>query len=129
MKVKSTGVVHSDGAPKAIGPYSQAIEADGWLFLSGQIAIDPATGQVVDGGVEAQTERVIKNLEAVLVAAGGTLASVVKTTVYLKDLDDFARMNETYARFFKDHPPARATVEVSRLPRDVRVEIDAVARL
>ncbi len=129
MKVKSTGVVHSDGAPKAIGPYSQAIEADGWLFLSGQIAIDPATGQVVEGGVEAQTERVIHNLQAVLEAAGGTLASVVKTTVYLKDLDDFARMNETYARFFKDHPPARATVEVSRLPRDVRVEIDAVARL
>lgn len=129
MKTKSSGIVHSDGAPKAIGPYSQAIESDGWLFLSGQVAIDPATGQVVDGGVEEQTDRVIRNLQAVLEAAGGALQSVVKTTVYLKDLDDFARMNETYARFFKDRPPARATVEVSRLPRDVRVEIDAVARL
>ena len=129
MKAKSTGVIHSDAAPKAIGPYSQAIEQDGWIFLSGQVAIDPETGQVVDGGVEAQTERVLKNLEAVLAAAGGTLGNVVKTTVYLKSLDDFARMNETYARFFKERPPARATVEVSRLPRDVRVEIDAIARL
>ncbi len=126
---KTTGVIHTDGAPKAIGPYSQATEHDGWVFLSGQVAIDPATGQVVDGGIEAQTERVLRNLEAVLAAAGGTLANVVKTTVYLKSLDDFARMNGTYARFFKERPPARATVEVSRLPRDVRVEIDAVARL
>lgn len=129
MKGKTRGVVQSDGAPKAIGPYSQAIEEDGWVFLSGQIPIDPATGQVVDGGIEVQTERVLMNLEAVLSAVGGSLANVVKTTVYLKCLDDFARMNETYARFFRERPPARATVEVSRLPRDVRVEIDAVARL
>lgn len=129
MKTKSKGVVASDGAPKAIGPYSQAIQEDGWVFLSGQIPIDPATGQVVEGGIEAQTERAIRNLEAVLAAAGGTLADVVKTTVYLRSLDDFARMNEAYARSFRDRPPARATVEVSRLPRDVRVEIDAIARL
>ena len=119
--------IATDRAPKAIGPYSQAVISGGFAFLSGQIPLDPATGQMVEGDVAAQTERVLENLKAVLEACGSSLARVVKTTVYLKDLGDFPRMNEVYARYFLESPPARATVEVARLPRDARVEIDAVA--
>ena len=119
--------VQTDNAPKAIGPYSQAIKANGFVFASGQIPLDPATMQVVEGGIREQTERVMSNLEAVLQAAGSSLEGVVKTTVFLKDLTDFAEMNEVYGSFFKQTPPARSTVEVARLPRDVRVEIDVIA--
>ena len=119
--------VHTDDAPKAIGPYSQAIKADGLIFASGQIALDPSTMQIVEGGIREQTERVLKNLAAVLRASGSSLDQVVKTTVFLADLGDFTEMNETYARFFGAAPPARSTVEVARLPRDVRVEIDVIA--
>jgi 2-iminobutanoate/2-iminopropanoate deaminase len=114
------------GAPAAIGPYSQAIETDGFLFISGQIPLDPATGQVVDGDIALQTERVIKNLDAILLAAGYSLDDVVKTTCYLANMDDFQAFNEVYARFFMVKP-ARATVEVSRLPRNVKVEVEAIA--
>ncbi|HXU39750.1 MAG TPA: RidA family protein [Blastocatellia bacterium] len=119
--------VHTDDAPKAIGPYSQAIKANGFVFASGQIPLDPSTMQIVDGGIREQTERVMKNLDAVLQAAGSSLEGVVKTTVFLKDLTDFVEMNEVYGSFFKQTPPARSTVEVARLPRDVRVEIDVIA--
>ena len=119
--------VSTPHAPKAIGPYSQAVRANGFLFLSGQIPLDPATGQLVEGDVAAQTERVLQNIDAVLKAAGSSLGSVVKTTVFLKDMGDFARMNEVYGRFFAVEPPARSTVEAARLPRDVRVEIEVVA--
>jgi 2-iminobutanoate/2-iminopropanoate deaminase len=119
--------VQTDEAPKAIGPYSQAIKAFGMVFASGQIAFDPATGEIVGGGIVEQTERVLNNLKAVLEAAGSSLDRVVKTTVFLADLNEFGSMNEAYGRFFGDTPPARSTVEVSRLPRDVRIEIDAIA--
>ena len=119
--------VQTDNAPKAIGPYSQAIKAKGLIFASGQIALDPQTMQVIEGGVREQTERVMNNLRAVLESAGSSLDQIVKTTVFLADLNDFADMNEVYGRFFGDMPPARSTVEVARLPRDVRVEIDAIA--
>jgi 2-iminobutanoate/2-iminopropanoate deaminase len=121
--------IATDLAPKAIGPYSQAIRAGDLVFCSGQIPLDPATGQLVSGGVADQTRRVLENLKAVLEEAGASLASVVKTTVYLKDMGDFAEMNGAYGEFFKEAPPARATVEVARLPKDVAVEIDAVAEL
>ena len=114
-------------APKAIGPYSQAIQANGMVYLSGQIALDPATGQVVGGGITEETTRVLENVKAVLEACGSSLGHVVKTTVYLKDMGDFAKMNEVYAGYFPETPPARSTVEAARLPRDVRVEIDAIA--
>jgi len=114
-------------APAAIGPYSQAVRSGGFLFCSGQIPIDPATGKMVEGGIEAQTERVLRNLEAVLSAGGSTLESVVKTTVYLTDLADFPAMNTVYGKFFRQDPPARATVQVAKLPAGARVEIDAVA--
>ena len=120
-------VVATKDAPQAIGPYSQAIKANGFIFTSGQIAIDPATNQVIQGDVAAQTERVLKNLEAILKAAGSSLERVVRTTVFLKNMGDFAAMNEVYGRFWKSAPPARSTVEVARLPRDVAVEIDAIA--
>ncbi|MGC8722355.1 MAG: RidA family protein [Acidobacteriota bacterium] len=120
-------VVRTDGAPKAIGPYSQAVRAGGLVFCSGQIPLDPATMTVVEGGVAEQTRRVLRNLAAVLDAAGASLATVVKTTVFLKDMNDFAAMNEAYAEFFPSDPPARATVEVARLPKDVRVEIEVIA--
>lgn len=120
-------VISTDRAPKAIGPYSQAIRVNGFLFLSGQIALDPATMQIVEGDVRAQTERVLNNLKAVLEAGGSSLDRVVKTTVYLKDMNDFVAMNETYAKHFPANPPARATVEAARLPRDARVEIELVA--
>jgi len=119
--------VKTDNAPNAIGPYSQAIRANGFVFASGQIPLDPATMQLVEGGIREQTERVMNNLSAVLQAAGSSLDQVVKTTVFLADLNDFVDMNEVYGRFFADTPPARSTVQVSRLPRDVRVEIDVVA--
>lgn len=121
--------VLTDRAPKPIGPYAQAVFADGWLFCSGQIALDPASGQFVPGDVRAQTERALRNLQAVVEAAGGTLRDVVKTTIFLKNLDDFAAMNEVYARFFAADPPARSTIEAARLPRGALVEIDAVARI
>ena len=114
-------------APQAIGPYSQAIEANGLVFASGQIPIDPATGQFVEGGIAEQTEQVLKNLKALLEAAGSGLDLVVKTTVFLASMDEFASMNEVYGRFFSDEPPARATVQAARLPRDARVEIEAIA--
>ena len=114
-------------APKAIGPYSQAIVHDGLAFLSGQIPLDPETNQLVEGDITVQTQRVLDNLKAVLEASGGSLSSVLKTTVFLKDMSEFPKMNDVYARYFPDNPPARSTVEVARLPRDVRVEIDAIA--
>ena len=120
-------VVATKDAPQAIGPYSQAIKANGFIFTSGQIAFDPATNQIIQGDVAAQTERVLKNLEAILKAAGSGLERVVRTTVFLKNMGDFAAMNEVYGRFWKSPPPARSTVEVARLPRDVAVEIDVIA--
>ncbi|MCH7986213.1 MAG: RidA family protein [Acidobacteria bacterium] len=120
-------IVQTDKAPAAIGPYSQAVKAGGFVFLSGQVALDPASGQVVEGDVRAQTERVLKNLQAVLAAAGSSLAAVVKATVFLADMNDFAAMNEVYGRFFSSDPPARATVQAARLPKDVQVEIDLIA--
>jgi 2-iminobutanoate/2-iminopropanoate deaminase len=120
-------VVSTDAAPKAIGPYSQAVDTGSLVFVSGQIALDPATGQVVAGGIVEQTERSLKNLEGILKASGLSMSHVVRTTVYLIDLGEFAAMNEVYARYFpKDHP-ARSTVQVSALPKGVRVEIDAIA--
>jgi 2-iminobutanoate/2-iminopropanoate deaminase len=119
--------VQSERAPQAIGPYSQAIVAGNLVFTAGQIALDPETMQVVEGDVAAQTERVLLNLSAVLEAAGSSLGQVVKTTVFLADMKDFAAMNEVYGRHFGDHRPARSTVQAAGLPRDVRVEIEAVA--
>ena len=120
-------VIATNDAPKAIGPYSQAIKANGFIFLSGQIPLDPATQQLLTGDAAQQTERILKNLAGVLQAAGSSLAQVVKTTVFLKNMSDFAAMNEVYGRYFTDAPPARSTVEVARLPKDVLVEIDAIA--
>ncbi|HKQ90920.1 MAG TPA: RidA family protein [Blastocatellia bacterium] len=119
--------IQTDRAPQAIGPYSQAIKANGFIFASGQIPLDPATMRIVEGGIEEQTGRVLDNLKAVLEAAGSSLDRVVKTTVYLADMGEFAAMNEIYARYFGATKPARATVQVARLPRDVKVEIDVVA--
>ncbi len=116
-------------APAAIGPYSQAIRSGSLVFLSGQIPLDPETGKIVEGDAAVQTARVLQNLSAILEAAGSSLGQVLKTTVYLKDMADFAMMNEVYARFFVESPPARATVEVSRLPRNVSVEIDLIAEV
>ncbi len=120
-------VIATPEAPQAIGPYSQAIKAGGFVFCSGQIAIDPATNQLIQGDVAAQTARVIENLKAVLEAAGTSLARVVKTTVYLKNMSEFPAMNAVYGRYWPDVAPARATVEVARLPKDVLVEIDVIA--
>jgi len=120
-------VIATKDAPQAIGPYSQAIKANGLVFVSGQVAIDPATQQVISGDVAAQTERVLKNLSAVLEAAGSTLAKVLRTTVFLKNMADFAAMNQVYAQYFSAAPPARSTVEAARLPKDVLVEIDVIA--
>jgi len=122
-------VISTQAAPAAIGPYSQAIRAGGFLFLSGQIPLDPSTGALVGGDVRVQARRVLENLSGILRAAGTSLEQVVKTTVYLADMADFPAMNEVYATFFTAAAPARATVQVSRLPRDVRVEIDAIAYL
>jgi 2-iminobutanoate/2-iminopropanoate deaminase len=120
-------VVSTKDAPQAIGPYSQAIKSNGWVFVSGQVAIDPSTQQVINGDIAAQTDRVLKNLTAILEAAGSGMENVVRSTVFLKDMGDFAAMNEVYARFFKANPPARSTVQAARLPKDVLVEIDVIA--
>lgn len=120
-------VVHSDAAPKAIGPYSQAIKINGLVFLSGQTPIDPATGELVPGDVTAQTQQVFKNLISVLTAAGTELKHVVRSGVFLKNMNDFAAMNAVYATFFPENPPARSTVEVARLPKDCLVEIEMIA--
>jgi 2-iminobutanoate/2-iminopropanoate deaminase len=119
--------IHTENAPAAIGPYSQAIKANGFVFASGQIPTDPQTGQFVPGGITEQTTRVLQNLQAVLEAAGSSLGQVVKTTVFLADMKEFSEMNEVYATFFPEPPPARATVAVAGLPRDARVEIEVVA--
>jgi 2-iminobutanoate/2-iminopropanoate deaminase len=121
--------VKTDQAPGAIGPYSQAVAVDGWVFCSGQIPIDPATGDLVGGDIGTQTDQVLKNVAAVMAAAGGALSNVVKTTVFLADMGDFAAMNEVYAQHFGDHRPARAAVAVRTLPKNVSVEIEAIARL
>ena len=125
MKVR----VQTENAPAAIGPYSQAIKANGFVFVSGQIPIDPKTGEFVQGGIREQTEQVLKNLSAILEAGGSSLARVVKTTVFLADMQDFAAMNEVYSGFFGETPPARATVAAAGLPRNTRVEIEAVAEV
>lgn len=119
--------VTTSGAPKPIGPYSQAVLAGGFVFLSGQGALDPATNRLIEGDIAEQTERVFQNLKAVLEASGSSLGQVVKTTVFLKDLNDFPKMNEVYARYFPENPPARTTVQAARLPLDILVEIDAIA--
>lgn len=119
--------IQTGHAPQAIGPYSQAVKVNGLVFCSGQIPLDPVTMQIIEGDIKAQTERVVENLSAVLQAAGSSLAKVIKTTVFLLDMNDFAAMNEVYATFFSANRPARSTVQVSRLPRDVRVEIEVVA--
>lgn len=121
--------VHTDDAPAAIGPYSQAVVSDGWVFCSGQIPIDPATGELTGGDVTRQTDQVLTNLRAVLEAAGASMATVVKTTVFLSDMDAFGDMNAVYARHFGDHRPARAAVQAARLPKSVDVEIECVARV
>jgi 2-iminobutanoate/2-iminopropanoate deaminase len=120
-------VITTEYAPAAIGPYSQAIALGDLVFTSGQIPLDPTTGQVVEGGIEVQTRRVLDNLAAVLQAAGSSLRQVVKTTIFLADMNDFAAVNTIYAEYFGADPPARSTVQVARLPRDVRVEIEAIA--
>jgi 2-iminobutanoate/2-iminopropanoate deaminase len=119
--------VATKDAPQAIGPYSQAIKAGGFVFVSGQVAFDPPTGKLLPGDVTAQTERVLKNVEAILTAAGTRLESVVRCTVFLKNMNDFAAMNEVYGRFWKSAPPSRTTVEVARLPKDALIEIDVIA--
>jgi 2-iminobutanoate/2-iminopropanoate deaminase len=120
-------VVLTDRGPKPIGPYSQAVKANGFLFVSGQVALDPKTGEMLAGEIAQQTERVFQNLKGIVEAAGSNLNHVIKTTVFLKDMNDFAGMNEVYARFFTAAPPARSTVQVSRLPKDALVEIELIA--
>jgi len=119
--------IATNDAPKAIGPYSQAIKANGFVFISGQIPLDPATQQLIQGDVAAQTERVLQNLSGILKAAGSSMQQVVRCGVFLKSMSDFADMNEVYSRYFNQNPPARSTVEVARLPKDVLVEIDVIA--
>ena len=120
-------VIATNDGPKAIGPYSQAIKANGLVFLSGQICLDPQTQRLINGDVSAQTERVLQNIAAILTAAGSSLSQVVKTTVFLKSMNDFVAMNEVYGRHFTADPPARSTVEVARLPKDVLVEVEVIA--
>lgn len=120
-------VISTDNSPKAIGPYSQAIRFDNLMFISGQIPINPKTGEIVSGDIGKQTEQVLENLKNILVAGGSTLQNVVRTTIYLTNIDDYAMVNETYARYFENLPPARSTVEVSRIPKAVSIEIDAIA--
>ncbi len=122
-------IIRTKQAPAAIGPYSQAVVVNGMVFTAGQVAINPETGNVIEGGIKEQTRRVLQNVQAILEAAGTYLTNVVKTTVFIKDMNEFTAMNEVYAEFFKENPPARSTVEVARLPRDVRVEIEAIALL
>ena len=119
--------IHTNGAPQAIGPYSQAIAAGNMLFTAGQIPLDPSTGELISGDIRAQTTRVLDNLRAILEEGGASLDTVLKTTVYLSDMSEFAAMNEVYGTYFSNHKPARSTVQAARLPRDVRVEIDAIA--
>jgi 2-iminobutanoate/2-iminopropanoate deaminase len=126
-KTKGLGVVATDGAPKAIGPYSQAVVTDGLVFTAGQVALDPKSGELVGTTTAQQTEQVFKNLAAVLAAAGSSLGNVVKATVYLADMADFAAMNEVYAKHFGTHKPARSTVQAAGLPKNARVEIDVIA--
>jgi 2-iminobutanoate/2-iminopropanoate deaminase len=121
--------VETTAAPAAIGPYSQGISLGNLVFTAGQIPLDPTTMQIVGGTIQEQTDRVMQNISGILEAAGTSLGSVVKTTVFLSDMNEFAAMNEVYARWFGDHKPARSTVQVSRLPRDVKVEIEAIARV
>lgn len=120
-------VISTETAPGAIGPYSQAIGIEGMVFCSGQIPLDPATGSIVQGGIEEQTHQVMQNIKAVLTAAGSSFERIVKTTIFLYDMDDFAKVNRVYGEYFPADPPARSTVEVARLPRDVRVEIEVIA--
>ena len=120
-------IIATDDAPKAIGPYSQAVKAGGMVFISGQIPIDPKTGMVVQSDIKTETKLVMENAKAIITAAGGSLSDIVKATIYLKNMSDFAAVNEIYGSYFPVDPPARATVEVSRLPRDVAVEIDFIA--
>lgn len=120
-------IISTEKGPKAIGPYSQAVRANGFVFISGQVAFDPSTGQLIEGDIAKQTARVLDNLKAIAEAAGSSLDKAVKATVFLKDMNDFASMNEVYSRYFSHQPPARSTVEVARLPKDVRVEIDLIA--
>ena len=120
-------VISTDQGPKAIGPYSQAIRANGFVFLSGQIPLDPSNQQLIAGDISAQTLRVLKNIDGILTASGSSLKKVVKTTVFLKSMGDFTAMNEVYGQFFTQNPPARSTVEVARLPKDVLVEIEVIA--
>ena len=127
--MSETTVVHTDSAPRAIGPYSQAIAARGLLFASGQIPLVPSTGELLGGDIQEQTHQVLRNLAAVLEASGASLSTVVKTTVFLADMGEFAAMNEVYAEHFGDHRPARSTVQAGALPRNVSVEIDAIALL
>jgi len=122
-------IISTDKGPKAIGPYSQAVKAGGFIFTAGQVAFDPATNQIIEGDVARQTTRVLENLKAIVEAAGSSFDRAVKATVYLKDMNDFAAMNEVYARFFTTNPPARSTIEAARLPRDVRVEIDLIVAI
>jgi 2-iminobutanoate/2-iminopropanoate deaminase len=129
MKAHGLGIVAAGGAPKAIGPYSQAVIVDGTIYTAGQIALDPTTNEVVGSTTAEQTDRVLKNLAAVLAAAGSGLKLVVKTTVYMIDIADFPAMNEVYARHFGSHKPARATIQAAALPKGVRIEIDAIARV
>ena len=131
MKIEAVStvkqIIQTDRAPQVIGPYSQAVKARGFVYASGQIPIDPATGQFVSGGISEQTEQVMKNITAVLEAAGSGLDRIVKTTVFLADMEEFAAMNEVYAKFFASDPPARATVQAAGLPRNARVEIEVIA--
>jgi 2-iminobutanoate/2-iminopropanoate deaminase len=120
-------VIATDQGPKAIGPYSQAIRANGFVYLSGQIPLDPATQQLVEGDIHVQTERVMRNIQGILKAAGSGIEKVIKTTVFLKNMSEFTAMNEVYGKYFRDDPPARSTVEVARLPKDVLVEIEVIA--
>ncbi len=120
-------VIATEHAPKAIGPYSQAIRANGFIFVSGQTPIDPATQQLVNGSIAEQTKRVLRNIEAILKQAGSNMSKVVRCGVFLKDMNNFAAMNEVYGKFFPNHPPARTTIEAARLPKDCQVEIDAIA--
>jgi 2-iminobutanoate/2-iminopropanoate deaminase len=120
-------VISTDNAPKAIGPYSQAIRANGLIFVSGQTPIDPATQQLINGSIGEQTERVLRNIEAILTQAGSSMEKVVRCGVFLKDMNDFTAMNEVYAKFFKSEPPARTTIQAAKLPKDCMVEIDAIA--
>ena len=120
-------IIATEDAPRAIGPYSQAVRAGNFVFASGQIPIDPATGEFIPGGIAEQTEQVLKNLTALFAAAGVGLDQIVKTTVFLADMNDFTAMNEVYGRFFSEAPPARSTVQAARLPRDAKVEIEAIA--